>query len=133
MTREEANQLYYINKEIKMWERELDKLRKQSDIRSPSNTGMPFVPGISDRTSSRALKYIELEEKIQELKQKAIYQKMVIMQYVSTIPNSVDRQIVFLRAAACLSWKTIAEELGGGNTDASVRMRYNRLFEKICK
>lgn len=128
MTKKEANQLYYINKEIRMWQRELDKLRNQSNIKCQNIDGMPRGSDTSDRTSEKAIKIIEIEEIIRRLHNKAAASRTEIMKYIESIPDSCDRQILFLRAAACLPWSVVADELGGDNTEDSVRMRYNRMF-----
>lgn len=128
MTKKEANQLYYINREIRMWQRELDKLRNQSNIKGQNIDGMPRGSNKTDKVSKRAIKIVEIEETIRKLHNKAIISKAKIMKYIESIPDSCDRQIFFLRAAACLPWSVIANELGGDNTEDSVRMRYNRIF-----
>ena len=55
MTREELKQIYYINKEIKMWQRELDRLQCKSLIGSQSLDGMPKGSGTSDKVANLAI------------------------------------------------------------------------------
>ena len=128
MTKKEANQLYYINREIRMWQKELDQIRQQSLIKSPDNEKVGHSTTVSDATANMVMKTFEIEETIQSLYNKAAIQKSKIMKFANEIPNSCDRQIFFLRAAACLPWSVIADKVGGNNTEDSVRMRYNRLF-----
>lgn len=130
MTKKECNQLYYINREIKMWEKELARIRNKSYVNSPQVTGMPIgTTGTSDKTAERSLLELEYEKLIEQLRTVAALKKNEILNFISTIELSSDRQIVFLRAAALLHWSVIADELGGDNTEDAVRMRYNRLFE----
>jgi hypothetical protein len=54
MTRNELKQIYHLNKELKMWQEELDKV--QAEILSSSKlTGMPRKTGISDKVGELAL------------------------------------------------------------------------------
>ncbi len=130
MTKKECDQLYYINKEIKMWEKELEKIKNKSYINSQKITGMPFVQGTSDKTAERAMLEVAYEKIVNNIKTVASLKKMDIMNFIQSIESSSDRQIVFLRAASCLPWSIVADELGGDNTEDSVRMKYLRLFEK---
>lgn len=130
MTKKEASQLYYINREIQMWQRELQKLRNQSHIKGQQLTGMPFVGGISSSIADKIIKSLEIEEKIHELENKASEQRIKILKFIEGIEESCDRQIVYLRAAQCMSWRKIAYEVGGNNTEDGVRKRYDRLFER---
>ena len=50
LTKEELKQIYYINKEIKMWQRELDAIECKSLIKGQVLTGMPYGSGTSDPT-----------------------------------------------------------------------------------
>lgn len=128
MTKEEVNQLYYINKEISMWQRELQKIRNQSFIKGQQITGVPFNSGISNSIADKIIKVLDIEEKIQELENKASEERIKILKFIESIENSCDRQIIFLRAAKCMPWRKIAYEIGGDNTEDSIRQRYNRLF-----
>lgn len=130
MTKKECNQLYYINREIKMWEKELARIRNKSYVNSPKVTGMPIGTGTSDKTAERSLLELEYERLIEQLRTVAALKKNEILNFINTIELSSDRQIVFLRAAALLPWSVIADELGGDNTEDSVRKRYDRLFDK---
>lgn len=46
--------------------------------------------------------------------------------FINSIQDSHTRRIVRLRVVDCLSWNEVADEIGGGNTEDSVRMAFNR-------
>ena len=130
MTREELKQIYYLNKEIKMWQRELDAIECKSLIKGQVLTGMPFGSGISDPTFNIVAereKYRKIIEgklaEVQVLRRK-------IIEYIDSIDDSLLRQIIFFRNVSCMSWNQVANEIGGNNTENSVRMMYNRHFIK---
>ena len=63
MTAEELNQIYYLNKEIKMWKRELIRSRSRSLIGGKGLDGMPRGGGLPDPVADRAIE----EERIRQL------------------------------------------------------------------
>lgn len=52
-----------------------------------------------------------------------------IEEFIKSLSDSYLRQIVTLRVIKGLTWLEVAEKVGGGNTEDSVRMMYNRCFE----
>ncbi len=49
--------------------------------------------------------------------------------FIASIKDSHTRRIVELRVVEGLSWKQVADEIGGGNTENGVKKVYSRLFE----
>lgn len=52
-----------------------------------------------------------------------------IEEFIKSLSDSYLRQIVTLRVIKGLTWLEVAEKVGGGNTEDSVRMMYNRCFK----
>lgn len=130
MTKKEAGQLYYLNREVEMWQRALAAERSKSLIQGQQLTGMPSGGmGDYDKVANKAIRELEIEKNIKRLEYRTIEEKSKIMTYIQSLDNSIDRQIVWLRAACFLPWRVIAEKVGGDNTEDSVRMRYNRIFK----
>lgn len=130
LTKKEAGQLYYIDKETAMWQRELYKIQNRSYINSPQVTGMPFVGGTSDKTAANAINVVDLEKKIIENEAKASKLREEILLFIAELDDACDRMIVVQRAMCKKSWNEVASIIGGNNTENSVRMRFDRLFEK---
>lgn len=132
MTKKEAGQLYHLNRETEMWQKALAAERSKSLIQGQQLTGMPLGGMIcSDEVANKAIRELDIEKKIKKLEQKTVEEKAKILTYIQSLDNSVDRQIVWLRAACCLTWGKIATKIGGNNTSDSVRIRYNRLFKNF--
>lgn len=132
MTKKEASQLYHLNREAEMWKKALAAERSKSLIQGQQLTGMPLGGTIcSDEVANKAIRELDIEKKIKKLEQKTVEEKAKILTYIQSLDNSVDRQIVWLRAACCLTWGKIATKIGGNNTADSVRIRYNRLFKNF--
>ncbi|SHI43235.1 hypothetical protein [Parasporobacterium paucivorans] len=130
MTREELKQIYYINDEIKMWQRELERMQCQSLVKGQVLTGMPFNTGISDSTGNTAIEMETVREIIKGKLAEIQLQRGKIMHYINSVPDSQMRQIMYFRNVSCMSWNQIAMELGGYNTADCIRKTYDRYFKK---
>ena len=50
--------------------------------------------------------------------------------FISSVKDSHMRRIISLRVVDGLSWNEVADHIGGGNTEDSIRMSFNRFMEK---
>ena len=53
-----------------------------------------------------------------------------VEEFIASIEDSHIRRIINLRFIENLSWNKVADRIGGGNTEDSVRMALNRFMEK---
>ena len=113
-----------------MWQKELESLECQSLVRGQEITGMPFITGTSDKTGDIATTIADIKNIIIGKQTEIQIQKKKIMTYIEQIEDSCMRQIIFYRCVSCMSWNNVAQEIGGNNTEDSVRMAFNRFFEK---
>jgi hypothetical protein len=128
LTREELKQIYYLNKEVKMWQRELERLQCMSLIKGQQITGMPHVPGVSDKVGDLAATMADIETIIRGKLAEIQMQRKRIIEYINSIDDSLLRQIIFLRNVSCMSWNQIANELG--SNENCVKQIYSRHFRK---
>lgn len=49
--------------------------------------------------------------------------------FISSVEDSRIRRIINLRFIECLSWNEVADRIGGGNTEDSVRKAYERFMK----
>lgn len=133
LTKEELSQIYYLNREIIMWQKELSKLESKSLIKGQDFTGMPIVSGISDKTANAAIEKAEIQAIIQGKLTEIQVQRKRIMEYINSIDDSLSRQIIYLRNVSCMKWREVADTIGGNNTEDSVKQAYKRFFEKQSK
>lgn len=131
MTKKEADQLYYLNKEIGMWQRALAAERSKSLVQGQRLTHISSGNKVfANEVAHKAMRELEIENRIKELEYRTAEEKLKILKYIESLDSSIDRQIVWLRAACCHTWRSVAAEVGGYNSEDSVRRRYERLFEK---
>ena len=64
-----------------------------------------------------------------DLEIKIAEQIIEVEKFIASIKDSHTRRIVELRVVEGLSWREVAEEIGGGNTENGVKKIYSRLFE----
>ena len=53
-----------------------------------------------------------------------------VEEFIISIKDSHIRRIVNLRVVDGLSWNKVADRIGGGNTEGSVKMAFQRFMEK---
>ncbi len=130
MTKSDLEQIYYLNRELKLWRDELERIRCRSLVGSP----MPHNgsgSGISDKVADRAEKIIELESRIAAKQDEIQRLRDEAVAFISGIPDSLTRQIVYYRCVSLMSWRRVAYEVGGGNTEENVRQIYSRFLRSL--
>ena len=129
MTKAELEQIYYLNRELKLWETELERVRCKSLVGSPL-PGNSHGSGVSDKVADRAERIIELENRIIAKRDEIQRLRDEAVAYIESISDSLTRQIIYYRCVSLMSWRRVAYEVGGYNTAESVRKIYDRFFEK---
>ena len=130
MTKAELEQIYYLNRELKMWETELERVRCKSLVGSPL-PGNSHGSGVSDKVADRAERIIELENRIIAKRDEIQRLRDEAVEYIYSIPDSLTRQIIYYRCVSLMSWRKVAYEVGGYNTAESVRQIYSRFMRDL--
>lgn len=123
MTLQELSQLYYLNREIESDKRRLAELKAKAYAASSPNlsgTGGSGAPG--DRVGLYASEIAEIEKIILEKQRRCFVERTRLERYIADISDSLTRQIFTLRFINGLSWVQVAHGVGGGNTEAGVKM-----------
>lgn len=130
MSKEELSQIYYLNREIKMWQKELERLECQSLLKGQQLSGMPSGGGNIDKVGDLAVKKTDIQLIIEGKLKEIQLQRERIIGYINSIEDSMMRQIVFYRNVSCMSWRQVSVEIGGNNTEDGIRKLYDRFLEK---
>jgi hypothetical protein len=128
MTRNELKQIYYLNKEAKMWQDELDRLQCQSLAKGQALTGMPSARGVTDKVGNLASEIADVKKVIEGKLAEIQLQRNRIIEFIGQQDDSLMRQIIFYRCVSCMNWNEVAESIGNC-TSESVRKYYSRCFE----
>ena len=59
-----------------------------------------------------------------------VKKEAAVLAYISSVPDSLVRQILTFRFLNGLSWTAVANKIGGGNTEESVKKAFYRFFAK---
>ena len=125
MTKKELSQLYWINREIEQYKERLAELEAAARGVTSKISGLPHVSGIADKTAIAA----EIADTKAIIKAKidiSVVAYNRLNRYIASVDDSLIRQILSLRYIDGLPWQGVADEIGGGNTEDSVRMAHNR-------
>lgn len=130
MTRQELSQLYYLRREINSDKERLAKLEATASSTSPGSSGMPNGKGnVTDRTAL-AVEISMLKDLIYEKICREEQEFRRLMNFISSVEDSLMRQILTARFVDNLNWQAVAMRVGGGNTAATVRQRCNRFLRE---
>lgn len=131
MNIKELSNLFYINKELKRLESELEEI---SVIGSTVLDGMPHGTKSGDKVQRLVLKRQTLVEKIVRKQTEYIDEKIRMENFISNIDNPKIRLIVRLRFVEFKNWYDIADEITPEDEELVDRTSpYNalkRYFEK---
>jgi hypothetical protein len=130
MDKKELNQIYYLEKEIDMWRKALNRLQSRSLVPSQEVTGMPFGSGTSDKVGNLAVSEADIESKIKELQNKVFEEQYKLLKYIETIDDSLMRQIMYHRHVLCMKWNEVAKALDSRNSPDTLRMMHDRFLEE---
>lgn len=134
MTLKELSQLYYLSREIEMDRERLERLRSElSAAKTPSYDDMPRASAFESGLERCIAEIVDLEAVIGEKIKRLSQERSRLESYIAEIPDSLTRQIFYLRFVECLPWVQIAFSVGGGNTEASVKMTCYRYLKKNQK
>lgn len=127
MTVKELSQLYWLNREIEADRRRLEALESAATApKAPNLDGTPRAVGHGDALANCVAEIIDLQAIIAAKQLQCIHERNRLERYISGIPDSLTRLVFTLRFVNGLSWNQTAENVGGGNTADSVRMRVYR-------
>ncbi len=85
---------------------------------------------MGDRVGRYAAEIVDLKGIIEAKLQQCIYERNRLERYITTIEDSLLRQIFTYRFVNGLPWEQVAACVGGGNTAGSVRMACYRYLKQ---
>lgn len=129
MTRGELSQIYWLNRELKMWQekkRECEYKAYPSGINN-ENEGMRGSV-TSDKTGNIAAEIADITQIIDGILARIQYQMRKVYKHIDTIEDSQLRQIVQYRCVDCMNWVQVGHSVG--ITADAARMIFNRAYPK---
>ena len=77
------------------------------------------------------LQLVDLENAYSDAEFDALSLEQEITDFISGIDDHQMRMIIQLRFVECLSWTEVADRVGGGNTENSVKKAFQRFMDKV--
>lgn len=130
MTLRELYSIPYLKKEIADYRQKIRELEEMAESTTAKMTGMPSGGKISDKVGEGATAIAFYIDLLNEAIVKKLTTEMKITRYIEGIEDAELRRIMYLRFIKQKTWQDVAYEIGGGNTEDSVRKRCNRFVKK---
>ena len=130
MTVQELSQLYYLNILISKNEERLEELRDQLTSTTSKLTGMPGKPGASDNIGDTVPEIVDLMRRIEAEKAAQVKEKAKLENYLISIEDAQTKLSFTLRFVELKSWAEVAAEIGGNNTEESVKKTCYRYLKQ---
>lgn len=122
MTLKELSSVYYISKEIEDIEDEIEKLRTIAEKITSVITDMPRGGGVTDKLTDTLAQIADYQAELADALIRKSNEQIKISKYISEIDDITIRLIFRLRFLSLCQWNTIADRVGGNNTEASCKM-----------
>ncbi|MDR1299271.1 MAG: hypothetical protein LBJ84_03355 [Oscillospiraceae bacterium] len=131
ITAKELSQLYWLNREVERDKAQLEALRGRAEgVGTQIITGMPHIPGITDKVGNRAVEMADLQSNIEANIRRCLSEVNRLNRYINDIPDALTRLIFAYRFVNGLPWGQVAASVGGGNTARGVQQRVFRYLYK---
>lgn len=132
MTLIELNRYFELVSNLARTKELLENLRAAAYPGGQVLTGMPHAPGVRDKIGDLAAEIADLDIRRQYIEQEIKSQKSKVEKFVATIDDYYLRTIFRLRFERGLSWKEVANIIGGRNSEESVKSACYRYLRKVA-
>lgn len=126
MTLKELSNYYHLHGRLERNREMLSSLYAAAGLGAQVITGMPHAPGVSDSVGDLSIEIEELKSRISNLESKCAQEKKQLEAYISTIKDDQTRMIFRLRFLHCMTWRQVADSIGGRNSANSVKLICHR-------
>ena len=125
-----------VREKIEKLEKQIDRIEKDGNVidkvrggdgglQSFKIEGFPYPEYSRKKTLLYARKAT-----LSELEMELLETLNEVEKFIASVKDSHMRRIISLRVVDGLSWNKVADCIGGGNTEDSIRMSFNRFMEK---
>lgn len=130
MTKQDLDRHLELRQQLENDREMLAALEAAAGLRTQRLDGMPHTLGIGDPVSYLAVEIVDMRETITRREAAVARSEMAVKAYIQTIEDSLTRMIFRLRFIRGMVWKEVAATIGGGNTEAGVKMACYRYIAR---
>lgn len=131
MTRKDLSRIYYLDRELKMWQQELAELEGKLGVGSPSLSGMPSAQGRpSSPTERQGMALADCKTQIELIILQIKEATKEVYDFIASLDDSLMRQIINYRCIKLYTWDKISEKLGGNISPKYLSCMYTRFLDK---
>lgn len=130
MTKKELSQLVWLKKEIAKDKERLRELEGRAMSTGAQLTGMPGSGNTGDAVGRYAAEIADLCRVIDSKVRRCWAELERLTRYIGAVEDSLMRQILTARYIEGKTWNQVADSIGGGNTEGSVKMALNRFLRR---
>ena len=133
MTKKDLEKVYFLKRELDMWEKRLKELYLDMSQDTVAPDGMPHstTNKISNPTEDKA---VQIADHIDLIKGKQAEIRVAIREveaFIVCIDDPLIRQIVELRCVYLMPWDEVATKVGKKATADNVRQMYHRFIQTV--
>lgn len=134
MTRKELESVFCLKKELRMWQDRLVELQADIALSPKVLDGMPFqhTNSTSNPTEMKAIRLSEVAKVIEGKISEIQYTINEIEVFITSLDDSIMRQILEYRCIKLYNWNDVAARLGSSYTDENVRQMYHRFVQDLA-
>ena len=133
MTRKALERIYWLKRELKMWEDRLHELEADMSPDTPAADGMPHTTTNSVRSPTED-KAVLIADHYSIISGKAAELRMAIKEvetFIVNIDDPIVRQIIEYRCVKLKAWEDVADLMGRPYTAENVRQIYHRFVTNM--
>ena len=127
MTVRELSQLHYLDGEIRQRRRRLERLER---LLEEARAQAAFDEGERELAEQCAREMAEIRQGLEQSIQRRWQEMRRLLAYIEDIDDSLIRQILTCRYVDGKTWVKVAREIGGGNTEDSVKKAAYRYLQR---
>ena len=131
MTFKELYSIPHLQKEIADYKDKIREMEELAESMTAKLTGMPHASGVRDKVGECVAAIATYTQFLETAIAEKVAREKEITQYIESVDDAVTRRIMYLRFVKQLTWQQVADEIGGTNTEDSVRKRCHRYIAKI--
>lgn len=131
MTRDELYDLRHLPKEAARLESRIAELRCKAERVVSAGGDGTHGGGVGDKVGNNAAKIADLIQELEQSRQKCIDEEMRAMQFIKSLTDARLRLIIELFFIDGLSWRKVADIIGGEETENSCKQYCKRKLKEL--